>query len=78
MRCSCANCGVYMVQAEDMKLGCICPNCFSRCTACLGTNTVLSKDDLQNLGNVEPWFSFGESQPEDDEDFIDDTDQYLD
>ena len=36
-----------MIQADDMTLGCICPECSSRCTACLGTNSMLSKDDLK-------------------------------
>lgn len=36
MRCSCQNCGTYMVQSEDLTLGCICPQCGARCTACLG------------------------------------------
>lgn len=50
MRCECASCGMYMVHAEDMTLGCICPECTARCTACLGTNSVLSKEQLRELG----------------------------
>lgn len=49
MRCECHNCGTYMVHAEDMTLGCVCPACMARCTACLGTNTVLSREDLARL-----------------------------
>ena len=27
MRCSCKECGTYMVQAESDHLGCVCPDC---------------------------------------------------
>ncbi len=49
MRCSCRKCGTYMVQAEDGKLGCVCPECFERCTDCLGTDTVISKDAIEAM-----------------------------
>ena len=49
MRCSCQNCGTYMVHAESMELGCVCPDCGYRCTACLGTNSVLSREALKHL-----------------------------
>ncbi|MBE5759107.1 MAG: hypothetical protein E7332_03645 [Clostridiales bacterium] len=55
MRCACPNCGVYMVHAEDLISGCICPNCRSRCNACLGTDSILTKDDLKQLAD-RPWF----------------------
>lgn len=51
MRCSCYNCGTYMVHAESTHLGCVCPDCGSRCKACLGTNTVMSREALQHLKN---------------------------
>lgn len=51
MRCSCYNCGTYMVHAESTHLGCVCPECKSRCKACLGTNTVMSRESLRNLKN---------------------------
>ena len=37
MRCSCQNCGAYMVQ-DEKGLGsrCICPECFLVCNACMG------------------------------------------
>ncbi len=38
-----------MVHAEDLNLGCVCPYCTARCTACLGTDSVLSKDQLRHL-----------------------------
>ncbi|MDD3920210.1 MAG: hypothetical protein PHO41_03400 [Eubacteriales bacterium] len=38
MRCSCKACGTYMVQHEQgLESGCICPECFSKCNACMGT-----------------------------------------
>ena len=39
MRCSCKECGTYMIQAESDRLGCICPECGYRCNDCLGTDT---------------------------------------
>ncbi|WP_066645584.1 hypothetical protein [Christensenella timonensis] len=55
MRCECAVCGTYMAHAEDMKMGCVCPACKARCSACLGTNTLLSKEDLHALKG-DPFF----------------------
>ena len=49
MRCSCRNCTTYMIQANDLTLGCVCPQCGERCTACLGTNTVLSPGQIRDL-----------------------------
>ncbi|MBR3383044.1 MAG: hypothetical protein IKG85_08445 [Clostridia bacterium] len=49
MRCMCRNCGTYMVQADDGKLGCICPECFSRCRDCLGTDSVMSREELKRM-----------------------------
>lgn len=38
MRCSCQNCGTYMVQDEKgLNSRCICPQCFATCSACMGT-----------------------------------------
>lgn len=49
MRCMCRNCGTYMVQADDGKLGCVCPECFNRCRDCLGTDSVMSREELKRL-----------------------------
>ena len=49
MRCRCQVCGTYMVHAESLELGCVCPECGYRCKACLGTNSVLSRDALKHL-----------------------------
>lgn len=49
MRCSCYHCGTYMVHSESAELGCVCPDCRARCKACLGTNTVMSRDALRHL-----------------------------
>jgi hypothetical protein len=38
-----------MVQAEDGKLGCVCPECFNRCRDCLGTDSVMSREELKEL-----------------------------
>ena len=74
MRCSCKECGVYMVQAESDHLGCVCPDCGYRCNDCLGTNTVISKDSLLALA-FDPRFTpaalmetFQRREEDDDED----------
>ncbi len=47
MRCGCPVCGAYMIQQEGgAYLGCHCPACDYRCDACMGTDTVLSKDEI--------------------------------
>ena len=47
MRCSCKECGTYMIQAESDHLGCVCPDCGYRCNDCLGTNTVVGRESLK-------------------------------
>ena len=49
MRCSCHNCDTYMTQSEGLELGCVCPNCGYRCKACLGTDSVVSRENLKAL-----------------------------
>ena len=49
MRCGCRECGTWMIQAESDRLGCVCPDCGFRCTDCLGTDTVVSRDRLKDL-----------------------------
>ncbi len=51
MRCSCHVCDTYMNQSEGLELGCVCPNCGYRCKACLGTNSVVSRDALKDLAS---------------------------
>ena len=51
MRCSCHVCDTYMVQSEGLELGCVCPNCGYRCKACLGTDSVVSRDGLKRLAD---------------------------
>lgn len=51
MRCSCHVCDTYMVHSESLELGCVCPNCGYRCKACLGTDSVISRDSLSGLRN---------------------------
>ena len=72
MRCSCKECGIYMVQADAPHVGCVCPECFYRCSDCLGTNTVVSRESLGALA-FDPRFrpenlaANFEKQPEDDD-----------
>ena len=43
MRCSCKVCGTYMVQREQgVESGCVCPECFYTCSACVTPATILS------------------------------------
>lgn len=50
MRCTCTNCGTYMIHAEDLEMGCVCPECQNRCKACLGTGSVLTVEQIRALG----------------------------
>ena len=36
-----------MIQSESLDLGCVCPECLYRCRACMGTNTVIKRDELK-------------------------------
>ena len=56
MRCSCKECGTWMVQADSDRLGCVCTVCGYRCNDCLGTDTVVSRDSLKSLA-FDPRFS---------------------
>ena len=71
MRCSCKECGTYMIQAESDHLGCVCTDSGYRCNDCLGTNTVVQKDALRALA-FDPRFTpeaLAESfMPQDDDD----------
>lgn len=49
MRCGCPECGTYMIQSESLRLACVCPACLYRCSACMGTNTVIPKEALREL-----------------------------
>ena len=51
MRCTCQNCGAYMVQDEKGLFSrCVCPECFQTCNACMGTaQGPLDKERLQKM-----------------------------
>lgn len=63
MRCTCTNCGTYMVHAEDMALGCVCPDCQNRCKACLGTDSVLTVEQIKAMGQA--YFGYGAENGDD-------------
>ena len=47
MRCGCPECGTLMIHEEGGRnLCCCCPDCGYRCSACLGTDSVLSREDI--------------------------------
>ena len=71
MRCGCPNCGTWMVHSEGIRMGCVCPACGVRCTDCLGTNTLISREELRRLKD-DPVFqadylSAAEEDPEEEE-----------
>lgn len=48
MRCGCPECGTLMIHEESgARLDCCCPVCGTRCSACLGTDSVLSRADIE-------------------------------
>ena len=53
MRCSCPNCGEFMEHAET-SASCVCPNCLARCTACLGTDSVISRETFLRMRSDPP------------------------
>ena len=70
MRCSCTVCDTYMVHSESMTLGCVCPECGNRCTACLGTNTVISREALKKLADNPAFLSSLFQDPEEQEETV--------
>ena len=42
-----------MIQSESLDLGCVCPECLYRCRACMGTTTVVRREDLHRLTVVD-------------------------
>lgn len=45
-----------MIQSETERMACVCPECGYRCNACLGTNTVISREQLAALKDTD-WFA---------------------
>ena len=75
MRCGCPHCEAYMIQSETDGQACVCPECGYRCTDCLGTNTVVQKEDLSRLA-FDPRFTpealaraFEDEEGEEEDDF---------
>ncbi len=66
MRCGCPHCEAYMVQSETDQMACVCPECGYRCNACLGTNTVISREQLKSLRETD-WFVPNFDSPASDE-----------
>lgn len=55
MRCGCPHCGTFMIQEEENQKVCVCPDCGYRCNACLGTGTVISREEILKNRDTE-WF----------------------
>ena len=75
MRCGCKECGTYMIQAESNRLGCVCPECGYRCSDCLGTDTVVTRDRLKDLAadpRFDPENLAASFEPDADEDWFED------
>ena len=70
MRCGCPHCEAYMIQSETEHMACVCPECGYRCNACLGTNTVITREMLLQLKDTD-WFQPNFESPVSDEDDVD-------
>lgn len=47
MQCGCPQCGILMsLSNKGVQSECTCPNCFYACSACLGTKSVMTKEQL--------------------------------
>lgn len=51
MRCSCRQCGEYMVQEEyGLKSGCRCPSCGAMCRDCMGSvQQPMTPEEIKNM-----------------------------
>ena len=80
MRCSCHVCDTYMNQSEGIELGCVCPECGYRCKACLGTNSVISREALKNLSRDPSFLSeiFSDPEPIEPMKSLPDRDEFMD
>lgn len=52
MRCACPHCDLYMIQSETGEPACYCPECGYRCNACMGTDTVISREALHAMKDL--------------------------
>ncbi|MDD6144148.1 MAG: hypothetical protein PUD16_11725 [bacterium] len=59
-----------MIQSETEHMACVCPECGYRCNACLGTNTVITREMLSQLKDTD-WFQPNFESPVSDEDDMD-------
>ncbi|MEG1967276.1 MAG: hypothetical protein RR142_06340 [Clostridia bacterium] len=66
MRCGCPHCGAYMIQSETEGQACCCPDCGYRCNACLDTNTVITREQIEKLKETD-WFTPSFNSAADDE-----------
>ena len=53
MRCACPRCDAFMEHAET-SMSCVCPQCLYRCSACLGTDSVISREDIHLMFQTNP------------------------
>lgn len=68
-----------MIHSEGLNISCVCPACLTRCNACMGTNTVVKREDLTKVCIKMNWEENEDDNPEYDssngilkpEDFID-------
>lgn len=50
MQCACPTCGILMShRIHGLESECCCPVCGFVCRACMGTNSILSKEMLQKM-----------------------------
>ena len=75
MRCSCQVCGTYMTQSEGLEKVCVCPNLLTRCNQCLGTDSVVPRDQLKQAAML---FLMKARKEEEGADEADERDPYRD
>ena len=66
MRCGCPHCEAYMSQSETDGQAGVCPECGCRCNACLGTASMITREQLEKLKNTD-WFTPQFDRPLNDE-----------
>ena len=66
MRCGCPHCEAYMIQSETDGQSCVCPECGYRCNACLGTASMITREQLEKWKGTD-WFTPQFDRPLNDE-----------
>lgn len=53
MQCACPQCGILMGHSiQGLESSCVCAECHFICRACLGTNSIMSSQELRQYVKV--------------------------